>query len=148
MLKIKPDDLKAIEQFAKGHPSGRLLSEMKNWAFSAGDVLIRTVKDYEGTVSTDMVSDTCKVPKKYRVVFIDDLSVPWVKQLSVRGGLGDKIYCLAVVDHNRYSYQVDPEMLEASLLGYKYDPRIEYKRMRTENPEYGNGDKSETKQDP
>lgn len=144
MLKIKPNDMASVENFAKNHPLGRLLAELKNWNFQVGDVLIREVKAYEGTKSIDMVSDTCQVPKKYRVVHIDNLGIPWVKQLSVRGGLGDKIYCLATVAAEKYSYQVDPEQLEASLLGYKYDPRVEYKRMRADNPEYGNA----TKQDP
>ncbi len=139
MLKIKPEDLRSIERFAKEHPTGRLLSEMKNWNFQVGDVLIRNLRDHDGNQSVDVVSDNCKVPKKYRVVYMDALGVPWVKQLSVRGGLGDKIYCLATVDHNKLSYQVDPEQLEASLLGYKYDPRIEYKRMRADNPNYGKG---------
>jgi hypothetical protein len=91
-----------------------------------------------------MVSDVCQVPKKYRVVFIDALGVPWVKQLSVRGGLGNRMYCLATVDPGRYHYMVDPEQLEAILLGYKYDSRREYKQMRSQNPNYGR-DKNETK---
>lgn len=143
MLKVKPDDMRNVERFEKEHPIGRLLSEMKNWNFQVGDVLIRKVKEDGGTSSVDLVGDNCQVPKKYRVVFMDTLGIPWVKQLSVRGGLGDKIYCLATVDQNRYSYSVDPEQLEASLLGYKYDPRIEYKRMRADNPNYGRDNASD-----
>jgi hypothetical protein len=137
MLLLKPDEMKDVERFAKEHPFGRLLAEMKNWQFQVDDILIRTFKDLDGNSSVEMVSAECQVPKKYRVMLIDDVGIPWVKQLSVRGGLGVKLYCLANVDIERYKYKVDPEQLEATLLGVKYDPRIEYKRMRKDKPEYG-----------
>lgn len=146
MLKMKPDDIRNIEKFVKEHPTGRLLSEMKNWNFQVGDVIVRNINGLDGSISIDNVSDTCDVPKKYKVMAIDSVGVPWVKQLSVRGGLGEKIYCLATIDSVRYSYHVDPEQLEASLLGYQYDPRIEYKRMRASNPNYG-GSKNATNED-
>lgn len=137
MLKLKPSETQEIEQFASQHPLGKLLSEMKHWKFSVGDVLVRFTKEDGGAQSIDMVSETCQVPKKYRVVIVDDLGVPWVKQLSVRGGMGNRLYCLATMDTGRYHFQVDPEQLEAILLGYKYDPRVEYKQMRDSNPGYG-----------
>jgi hypothetical protein len=59
-----------------------------------------------------------------------------VKQLSVRGGLGNKMYCLMNYVNN-YRWEVDPEQVDAILLGYRYDPRAEYRRMRDENSEYG-----------
>jgi hypothetical protein len=146
MLKLKPDEMTEISRFAKEHPTGRLLSEMRDWKFNVGDVLIRTIKDmHANTSAIDMVSDTCQVPKKYKVVYLDALGVPWLKQLSVRGGLGMRMYCLATVDPGRYHYMVDPEQLEASLLGYRYDARVEYKKMRNDNPSYGAGVKNETK---
>jgi hypothetical protein len=141
MLRLKPEELKDVERFAKEHPTGRLLTQMKSWGFSLGDVLVRYRKNIEdGSIELDTVNGIDNVPKKYKVVFIDDLDVPWIKQLSVRGGLGNKLYCLATLDTDTYQYKVDPEQLEAALLNYKYDPRIEYKRMRDGNPSYGKKD--------
>lgn len=137
MLKLKPEELTEIEHFATQHPVGKVLSEMCHWHFQVDDVLVRQLRQEDGTMAIDMVSDTCQVPRKYRVIVTDALGVPWVKQLSVRGGLGSKLYCLAGMDASKFRYQVDPEQLEAILLGYKYDPRIEYKRMRESTPEYG-----------
>jgi len=137
MLKLKPDEMKEVEQFAREHPVGKILSEMKHWKFAVGDVLVRFIREPEGGTSIDVVSETCPVPKKYRVMLVDELGIPWVKQLSVRGGLGNKLYCIANADASKYHYQVDPEQLEAIILGYKYDPRVEYKRMRENHPEYG-----------
>lgn len=137
MLRLKPEELKDVEKFAKEHQIGKLLSEIKTWGFQVGDVLIRTTKTSDGKSEVDTMNDASGVPKKFKVVFIDDLGIPWIKQLSVRGGLGNKMHCLATMDVHRHSYKIDPEQLDAFLLGYKYDPRIEYKRMRTDNPNYG-----------
>lgn len=137
MLRLKPEELKDVERFAKDHPTGRLLSQMKSWGFSIGDVLVRTKVNHDGVPEVDTVNGIDDVPKKYKVVYIDDIGVPWIKQISVRGGLGSKMYCLALMDINVYSYKIDPEQLEAMLLNYRYDPRIEYKKMRDSNPSYG-----------
>jgi hypothetical protein len=136
MYRLKPDELQEIERFKTHHPQGKMLAEYLNWKFQIDDVLIRYHVDSNGAKSLDMVSDDCQVPKKFRVVKIDDLGIPWVKQLSVRGGLGNKLYCLMNYA-GRFSWIVDPEQIDAMLLGYRYDPRIEYKRMRDGNPEYG-----------
>ncbi len=135
---VTPSELQDIENFKQNHPTGRLLAELRNvWQFQVGDVLIR--HKVEGTSSDlDVVSDACPIPKKFRVMFIDELGMPWIKQLSVRGGLGSKLMAMADAWSNgKYRYSVDPELVDSILLGYKYDPRIEYKKMRDENPEYG-----------
>jgi hypothetical protein len=135
---LSPSDIKDIESFKAHHPIGRLLVEMKDaWKFAVGDVLVR-YKTSPNDQEIDLVSDACPVPKKFRVMHIDDLGVPWVKQLSVRGGLGTKL--MSLVDAwgaGRYRYVVDQEQIDSILLGYKYDPRIEYKRLRDEDPNYG-----------
>lgn len=145
MLRLKPEELKNIEHFANNHPTGKLLTQFKSWGFQIGDVLVRYVISPDGSQSVDMLGDNTAVPKKYKVVFIDDIGVPWIKQLSVRGGLGSKLYCLATIDVHRFTYKVDPEQLDAALLGYKYDARVEYKKMRDENPTYGGAKGDETK---
>lgn len=145
MIYLDAADVKNIERFSKEHPTGMLLNEMRNWKFQIGDVLIRHIIN-DTTKNIDYVSETCQVPKKYRVVYIDELSIPWIKQLSVRGGMGEKIVCLANTDIRLYRYQVDPEQLDAALLGHNYDPRAEYKRMRNNNPNYGRINDGKTKQ--
>ena len=78
-----------------------------------------------------------KVPKKFKIVYVDEFNIPWVKQISVRGGLGNKLYTLLSFQPTRFKFEIDPEKLDAELLGFKYDPRAEYKRMRDSNPKYG-----------
>jgi hypothetical protein len=135
---LSPSDLKDIEAFKTHSLIGRLLVEMRDvWKYAIGDVLVR-YKMTENSKDLDLVSDVCPVPKKFRVMYIDDLGIPWIKQLSVRGGLGTKLINLTEAWCNgRYRYCVDQEQIDSILLGYKYDPRIEYRKLRNESPNYG-----------
>lgn len=137
MVKLKPNELTQVDRFAKSHDLGILLSEMKHWGFQVGDTLVRHIKMTGGSTKVDIISDTCPVPKKFRVVHIDELGIPWIKQLSVRGGLGKILYCMAQHNCRRYRYKVDPDQIEAVILGIKYDARREYRQMRDNNPSYG-----------
>lgn len=132
------NDIEEIEKFKANNPIGRLLIQMKEvWKFNVGDVLIR-YRMTSGDMPIDLISDICPIPRKFRVVFIDDLGMIWIKQLSVRGGLGDKI--IPIVEgwsNGKYKYAVDPEQIDSILLGYTYDPRVEYRKMRDENKDYG-----------
>jgi len=136
MKNLKPKDIEDINKFHSQSPQSKMVKEYLSWKFSVGDILIRSSRDYDGEVTIDSVSGSCPVPKKFRVLHIDDLGIPWVKQLSVRGGLGNKMYCLMNYVNN-YNWVVDPEQIDAIILGHKYDPRAEYRRMRDDNPKYG-----------
>lgn len=136
MKYLKPKDIEDINRFASTSPLAKMLKNLKTWNFSVGDVIVRYTVDSRGNKNLDLVSTRCPVPKKFRVLHIDDLGVPWVKQLSVSGGLGNKLYCLMNYIHN-FQWEVDPEQIDSIILGHQYDPRAEYKRMRNSNPDYG-----------
>jgi len=135
---LKPKELEDIKSFLASNPIAQLLREFSNWSFEVGDVLVKyKILSASQTKNIENVSQACPIPKKYRIVHIDDLGIPWVKQISVRGGLGNKLYCILNYSQPNTVWEIDPEQIEALLLGYKYDPRAEYKRMRTEDPSYG-----------
>jgi hypothetical protein len=136
MKYLKQKDIEDIKKFHEQSPQAKMIRDYHSWKFNVDDVLIRHSTDHDGNKVVDIVSESCRVPKKFRVVKVDELGIPWVKQLSVRGGLGNKLYCLMNYVNN-YTWEVDPEQIDAVLLGYKYDPRAEYRRMRDENPQYG-----------
>jgi hypothetical protein len=136
MKHLKTKDIEDIKKFLTQSPQAKVVREFLSWKFNVDDVLIRYSVDYEGNKTIDKVSEACPVSKKFRVLYIDELGIPWVKQLSVRGGLGNKLYCLMNYANN-YTWEIDPEQIDAVLLGYKYDPRAEYKNMRNQNPQYG-----------
>lgn len=136
MENLKAKDVDDIKRFHSQSPLAKTIREYNSWKFGEGDILIRYSTDHKNNKMLDKVSEVCPVPKKFRVLHIDELGIPWVKQLSVRGGLGNKMYCLMNYINN-YTWEVDPEQIDAVILGYKYDPRAEYRRMRDTNPEYG-----------
>jgi len=103
--------------------------------FELNCVLIKTLNK-----EVEQVSANCPVPKKYKVVHIDDCDVRWVKVISVKGGLGANLIPLISEPFEftkEVEYHIDPELLNATILGYKYDARKEYKNMRDLNPKYG-----------
>ena len=136
MKNLKTKDVEDIEKFHSHSPQAKMMKEYLSWKFEVGDVLIRSSTNQAEAAVIDKVSESCPVPKKFRVLHVDELGIPWVKQLSVRGGLGNKMYCLMNYVNN-YKWEIDPEQVDAILLGYRYDPRAEYRRMRDENSEYG-----------
>ena len=136
MKHLKQKDIEDIKKFHEHSPQAKQIRDFLSWKFNVNDVLVGYATDHDRNKTLDKVSADCPVPKKFRVMHVDELGIPWVKQLSVRGGLGNKMYCLMNYIHN-YTWEIDPEQIEAILLGYKYDPRIEYRRMRDENPKYG-----------
>jgi hypothetical protein len=135
MKLIKPSDIKTIERFHEHDYLALALKSIKEWKdIDIGEVLVQRDLSNKKLVQ---VSGTCKVPRKYKVVYKCELGIPWVKQISVRGGLGVKLYPLTHFLPHRYIFEIDPEKIDSMLLGNKYDPRIEYKRMRDSDPEYG-----------
>lgn len=137
-MSLTPDNEKKIKEFLLSHPNALLLREWHKWQeIRIGDVLIRQKRMGWGAHVSwrhDLVSASCHIPKKFKVVHIDELDVPWLKQVSVRGGLGNRIISLAdTVDS--YRYEQDPEMAMAVLLGVEYAPRAQYKRWRDGNPD-------------
>jgi len=133
---VKSSDLKEIESYLTYSDTAATIREFISWnGFAVGDVLIQIDTRQEDEIV--QVSKNCPVPRKHKIVHIDELGIPWVKQVSVRGGLGKSIKPLIEISPMRYRFEIDPLRFEAEMLGFKYDPRIEYKRMRENNPCYG-----------
>lgn len=132
---LKQSDLNTIKRWLENEPIAQIFKAVKDLSgLNVGDIFVKRDLSNNEIVK---ISGMCKVPRKYKVVYVDEYGIPWFKQVSVRGGLGDKIYPLTHFNPTRFQFELDPEKLDADLLGTKYDPRIEYKRMRDANPNYG-----------
>jgi hypothetical protein len=129
-----------IREYHKNDPNAILIREWHRWQeFNEGDVIIRQKRFGYGSMvkwDIDKVSNKCPVPKKFKIVKIDDYGIPWTKQISVRGGLGSNLASLAGTT-NGYRYELDPEKELAVILGVDYEPRSQYRKWRKDNPEYG-----------
>jgi len=139
-IELKDVDKEAVLHYMTTSHLYKLIQEFNSWNFEVGDVLVRYSYSTVGgrTKNIELVSSSCRVPKKYKIVYIDDAGIPWTKQVSVRGGYGKKIRPLTnISDGWSNTVAIDPEQIDAILLGYKYDPRSEYKKMRNGDPEYG-----------
>lgn len=129
---LKDLENKVVKQFLDNHPTAKMIRNYRQWLeLKVNDVLIRDRMDGE----IDCVSTDCKVPKKFKVIYIDDVGFPWVKNINVRGGLGTKLYNLS--ESPAFSYRIDPDQLDCLLLGGRYDPRQQYRAWRSNNPTYG-----------
>jgi len=129
---LKSEEIKLVNSFIIHHPSAKMIRHYREWQhLKENDVLIRDRMD--GTL--DKVSEQCDVPKKFKVIHIDELGFPWVKNINVRGGLGTKLYNLS--ESLTFTYKIDTEQLDCLLLGGKYDPRAQYREWRKRNPTYG-----------
>ena len=143
--KLKPEDLAKVAEFMATDLNAMFIKKYREWNFSVGDVLIQMQSDSDKKLQVSNVSDKCPVPKKFQVIHIDELGFPWVRQISVSGGLGVAMYCLANYNVHLNKFVVDPRQTEAILLGHRYDPRLEYRHFRDRNPKYGRHGDVETK---
>ena len=140
-LALSKHDIEKIAWFKEFDEKGRLFEELQtNWNFTVGDVLIRYLGHrFEGEEKqVDLISTACPVPRKYRVMHIDKFGLPWVKTLSMSGGMGATVNPLCNLWRDgHYEFVVDPEQVDSIILGYQYDPRDEYRKMRQRNTQYG-----------
>lgn len=133
-MELKPKERDQINQFYNTYGRGfKLFREYRN--YNEGDVLVRR-NQHSATGEYDPVSASCPIPKKFKVVCVDEFDVPWIKQIGVKGGLGKKMHT-PVDQAGVWVYEIDPEMLNAQILQAEYDPREEYRKWREANPNYG-----------
>ena len=128
---MKPNEEKSIQHFLNYHPIAKLLREAQTWHYNVGDVLIRYTINENGRLTPQLISNSILIPIKYRVVYVDELGVPWVKRISVSKGLGTALRNLAEMSVNS-TFRIDPQQINAQLLETSYDPRDEYREYRNQ----------------
>ncbi len=102
--------------------------------FEIGDVLVQkyTVYNFDDPTqkkwATETISSTSRMPQRYLVVFKDELDFPYLVKIKAHNGkLGDAVVCICDFNIDNIRFEVDPDYVEAELLGTKYDIKSTYK---------------------
>ena len=106
-----------------------IVAAQRNIDFDVGDVIVKE-KFESGAWQPELMPNSEHVPKKYRVVYKDEYEVCWVKQISVRKGLGKALKCTLDINYKTERWKLDPEQLNSIILGEKYDPREQYRTFK------------------
>jgi hypothetical protein len=131
--KLSEHDLKKIRNSDKTHYPVKIVKHHRELNVGLDDVLILLrFKQSDDAWVPENISSKIPIPKKYRVVHIDDNDVAWVKLIKVTGGLGKSLKCTLSIMLENERWEVDPKQLEAILLDKEYDPREQYRQYKAD----------------
>lgn len=109
--------------------------------FEEGDFLLRYDAEYdwekddgeEKTWVVEKFSEVNPVPRKYKVVYVDDVGLPYIQKVLFNGNLCGEAKCLAGYDLDHTKFLPDPDFLDHHLLKEEedaFDPLEVYKEAR------------------
>lgn len=115
------------------------LEVMQHIHFQVGDVLIKKEKhlgdDDELVWTTEPFSSVNSAPRKYEVVHVDKVGLPYVSKISMKGAYCGDIKCMAGFDFDWQKFEYDQDFLDHQILAEedeKFDPQEVYKEKRDE----------------
>lgn len=103
--------------------------------FEEGDILIREERKTGDTWVTEKFSKVNSAPRKYKVLYVDEVGAPYVSKISMKGDLCGDIKCVYGYDMYWYRFRHDPDFLDHQILAEeddKFDPQEVYKEKRSE----------------
>ena len=116
---ITPEDIKIMENDLKNDRTLKHLRNMTFYKFAIGDVLIRENKSYKGDGELAWKVDlgSGDIPQKYVYIFENELSVGYIRRLSVNGRkFVDRPICITELDPDVTRFKLDPEYADHMLL--------------------------------
>ena len=132
-------DIKYIENQSRDNQVHQYFDNVVPYNFKVGDYLIREIRDYDvngkpkGDWRIVKVSPKSKANKKFKVVYIDNYGVPYVKHIKVDGTLGG-IICMASMNFQLSRFEPDHDHMEHIILDQPgdYEPLAIYKEGKDE----------------
>ena len=108
--------------------------------FNEGDILIKKEGYYdwktdENIWSTESFSRSNEAPRKYMVVHVDEVNLPYVMKIGMKGDLCGNMTCIAGHDINTVRYEYDPDFIDHQILADEedaFDPQEIYREKRDE----------------
>lgn len=122
-----------------------VLGRIKDLTFEEGDFLVR--QDYcrhrddnwniisEGW-ETEKFSHVNDSPRKYKVVYVDEVGLPYIQKVLMKGGLNGEAKCLAGFDLSHTKFIHDPDFVDHTIFNEeddRFDPQDLYKEKRDEH---------------
>lgn len=141
---LSQEELKRIKNLQNYSQAYYWLKVKEDSNFNLGDILVKMCvkkwgEDGEATsYEAESVSSKSNTPRKYKVVYIDQYSVPFAKCIKADGKLGKELICLAEINPQYNFFKVDPDYVEHTILAdegevFVADQRLkEVKRQRRE----------------
>jgi hypothetical protein len=129
---LSPKDKLAIAEY-EDSPLMRILRRHQTQKYSIGDVLIRFKFDEDGKRSSCTVSKGNLMPRKYKVVHINDLGVSFVKYIPYSEDADPESGALVSMLHTdvqAHEFQVDPDFTDSIIFGTEYTPYSEEMRKK------------------
>lgn len=122
--------------------------------FQENDILIKQTRGYcehaeDYRWFTEEFSSSNSAPRKYKVVHVDDVGLPYIMKVSMKGELCGDMKCIAGYDLNYTKFEYDPDFIDHQILadeGEDFDPQEVYKEKRDEYFKTRPKAKRETKQ--
>lgn len=111
--------------------------------FQEGDILIKEENvgyrnkngEYKREWRVEKFSRVNSAPRKYKVIYVNEVGAPYISKISMKGDLCGDIKCMYgySTDHHRFKH--DPDFLDHQILAEedeKFDPQEVYKEKRSE----------------
>jgi hypothetical protein len=119
------------------------LKRFKDISFEEGDFLIRYDARWDWDSDTEdhkiweieRFSDTNDAYRKYKVVHVDEVGLPYVQKVLFNGNMSGEAKCLAGYDLDWTMFKYDPDFSDHHLLmeeGDHFDPLELYKEKKSE----------------
>lgn len=119
-----------------------VLKKIKDITFEEGDYLLRYNAEWDFDSDTDdkkwkleLFSDTNTSPRKYKVVYVDEVGLPYIQKVLFNGGMSGSAVCLAGFDLDWVKFVHDPDFVDHHLLADEsdqFDPLDVYREKRRE----------------
>lgn len=144
------DKFKTVEDFnraidfarnAKAQAVYETLLSIKDLKFEKGDILIKQELEWDDDFTvqswvTEKFSKTNCAPRKYEIIFVDEVGLPYVSKISMNSKYCGDIRCVAGYDLGYTRFCYDPDFLDHQILAEEdenFDPQQIYKEKRDEH---------------
>lgn len=135
VVKLTKEQTAVIQR--QGHQVRSCLSAIRHFKFTEGDFLIKKQRqrnnNSQWTWVTEVFNQGRKIPRKYKVVAVDEFGIPFVRKVMFNGKLQTRLIYMGNQDSDYVKYEVDPDMQYHVILGGEeetFDPQSTYRQLR------------------